>query len=127
MEYIKVRIKVINPNENMIKNGMDKILILINKNEIEDYNDFINIINEYFKKYGKIETARLIARKHLEAMSRTFREFEPHTIWECYSPEYMRPSDREDVPLVRPDFVGWSGLGPIAFLSDPELWPDFRN
>ena len=48
MEYIKVRIKVINPNENMIKNGMDKILILINKNEIEDYNDFINIINEYF-------------------------------------------------------------------------------
>lgn len=55
MEYIKVRIKVINPNENMIKNGMDKILILINKNEIEDYYDFINIINEYFQKYGKIE------------------------------------------------------------------------
>ena len=87
----------------------------------------VYMVVQGLKKYGKIETARLIARKHLEAMSRTFREFEPHTIWECYSPEYMRPSDREDAPRVRPDFVGWSGLGPIAFLSDPELWPDFRN
>ena len=74
------------------------------------------------KKYGKFDTARLIARKHLEAMCRTYREYEPHTIWECYSPEYMRPSDKESSPCVRPDFVGWGGLGPIGLLGDPELW-----
>ena len=74
------------------------------------------------KKYGKYETARTIARKHLDAMYRTYMEYEPHTIWECYAPESMRPSDREDAPCVRPDFVGWSGLGPIGLLGDLDLW-----
>ena len=79
------------------------------------------------KKYGKLDTARSIARKHLDAMCRTFDEFEPHTIWECYSPEYMRPADREEGVPVRKDFVGWGGLGPIAFLSDKELWDGFSE
>ena len=60
-------------------------------------------------------------------MYRTFDEFEPRTIWECYSPEYMLPADREEGVLVRKDFVGWGGLGPIAFLSDKELWDGFSE
>ena len=52
-------------------------------------------------------------------MSRTYRNFEPHTIWEAYCNEDDRPCG---VPythsLVRPDFVGWSGLGPIAMLIE---------
>lgn len=74
------------------------------------------------KRYGKYAAARTIAKKHLDAMYRTYMEYEPHTIWECYAPEFMRPSDNEIRPCVRPDFVGWSGLGPIAVFGDRELW-----
>ena len=55
MEYRRIRIKIVNPNEKMIREGMDKILILINKQDIEDYFDFINILNEYLKTYGKVD------------------------------------------------------------------------
>ena len=37
---------------------------------------------------------------------------EPATIWECYAPEADAPST-EYGRRVRPDFCGWSALGPI--------------
>ncbi len=55
MEYRRIRIKIVNPNEKIIRNGMEKILILINKQDIEDYSDFINILNEYLRTYGKVD------------------------------------------------------------------------
>jgi hypothetical protein len=44
------------------------------------------------------------------------------TIWECYSPEYSSPATRwDDTFFSRQDFVGWSGLGPIALFIENVL------
>lgn len=41
------------------------------------------------------------------------------TIWECHSPDYDLPGTRWDNTFFsRQDFVGWSGLGPIALLIE---------
>lgn len=51
-----------------------------------------------------------------------------HTLWECYSPEETAPATRWDgVFLSRQDFVGWTGLGPIAMLYENILGLDLRG
>ncbi len=40
-----------------------------------------------------------------------------HTIWECYSPSQDRPST-EHGRTARPDFCGWSALGPISMFIE---------
>jgi hypothetical protein len=75
-----------------------------------------------------------IAENHIGIIDRVLREFKPdeeniafeerygdgyHTIWECYSPDYPEPATRWDNTFYsRQDFVGWSGLGPIAMLIE---------
>ncbi len=67
------------------------------------------------KKYGHYEVAHNSARKILDHMLRTYLEYEPHTIWECYSPETPAPATKKDgKTIARPDFCGWSALGPIS-------------
>lgn len=71
---------------------------------------------------GRGDVAHGIATKYLNGLMRTFDAVEPHTLWECYSPE-------EDLPgpcpfggaRVKPDFVGWTGIGPIAMLIENVL------
>lgn len=72
------------------------------------------------EKYGKFELARSLSERILHHMSRTYREFEPHTIWECYSPTAPEPAlSCDPVPIpVRRDFCGWSALAPIALLIE---------
>lgn len=65
--------------------------------------------------YGYDRLAHNASRAILDHMVRTYREYEPHTIWECYAPEAATPSVTADGrERVRPDFCGWSALGPIA-------------
>ena len=66
--------------------------------------------------YGYFKEAYELALKLLEHMIRTYEEYEPHTIWECYSPEEFKPASRVcgENQCVRPDFCGWSALGPIS-------------
>lgn len=65
--------------------------------------------------YGLYKEAHDAACKLLEHMYRTYTDFEPHTIWECYSPEEFKPALNETYEnYVRPDFCGWSALGPIS-------------
>ncbi|MDR1156918.1 MAG: discoidin domain-containing protein, partial [Oscillospiraceae bacterium] len=42
------------------------------------------------------------------------------TVWECYSPEYLRPAtSKNDSGMARPNFVGWTGcLGIGIVLED---------
>ena len=69
--------------------------------------------------YGDYALAREVSRKVIERMYRTFANFEPHTIWECYSPNEDKPSTDKIGGWSRPDFCGWSALGPISlFLED---------
>ncbi len=69
---------------------------------------------------GEYARARQTALKLVEHLYRTYREFEPHTIWECYSPTAPKPATgKRSGKFVRPDFCGWSALGPISiFLED---------
>lgn len=65
--------------------------------------------------YGYHEKARETAKKVLDHMWKTYLEYEPHTIWECYSPELPRPAvTPKGKDVVRPDFCGWSALGAIS-------------
>lgn len=66
--------------------------------------------------YGLHKEAHETAIKLLEHMLKTYKEFEPHTIWECYCPEEFKPATNEEgkETFVRPDFCGWSALGPIS-------------
>ena len=66
--------------------------------------------------YGLYKEAHDAAYKLFEHMYKTYIEFEPHTIWECYSPEEFKPAvnDYGSNKYVRPDFCGWSALGPIS-------------
>lgn len=49
-------------------------------------------------------------------MFKTYMDYEPHTIWECYNPEKYEPSvtAADENEVVRKDFCGWSALGPIT-------------
>ena len=67
---------------------------------------------------GCYALAREAAIKYLDGMCRVYREFDPHTIWECYAPEGFLPCYRKSGSLVRKDFVGWSGIGPITMLIE---------
>ena len=69
--------------------------------------------------YGYTGEATRLARNMVEHMYRTWVEFEPHTIWEAYSPSERKPStDTGGVDFVHPDYVGWSGVGPISLLIE---------
>lgn len=64
--------------------------------------------------YGAHDFAREATSRHLDAMCALMDT--TGTIWENYRPDEMAPA----IP-ARPDFVGWSGLGPIALLIESIL------
>ena len=71
------------------------------------------------QKYGYTAEAAKPARNMVEHMYRTFVEYEPHTIWEAYSPTERKPAtDTGGVEFVHPDYVGWSGVGPISLFIE---------
>jgi hypothetical protein len=56
--------------------------------------------------------AREIVTNHLNNISLVYQS--TGTVWENYSPEFIKPGK----PWAKPDFVGWSALGPIAQLIE---------
>ena len=70
-------------------------------------------------KYGFHKEARAAAEKLLSHMYLTYKNYEPHTIWECYSPtEYAPALVANRSEISRPDFCGWSALGPISLFIE---------
>ena len=57
------------------------------------------------------DLAHEIALNHLENVVQVFRQ--TNTVWENYAPEQAAPGKP-----AKDDFVGWSGLGPIAVLFE---------
>jgi glycogen debranching enzyme len=73
------------------------------------------------EQYGFYEVANINAKNLLTQMSETYKTFKPATIWECYSPSVNEPSRRirkDHKEIVRPDFCGWSALGPISMFIE---------
>ncbi|MCK4329368.1 hypothetical protein KAX02_05950, partial [candidate division WOR-3 bacterium] len=68
------------------------------------------------QRCGYEDLAKLSSENHIENMSQVYIEHIPHTIWENYAPDYVRPGSQS-----RGDFVGWSGCGPIALLIENVL------
>ena len=70
------------------------------------------------EQYGEYAHAAQLALKLLRFMARTWKEYEPHTIWECYSPTEAKPALNKQAKVVRKDFCGWSALAPISLLIE---------
>lgn len=74
--------------------------------------------------YGYLDLAYENSYRLLTQMSETYRNYEPHTVWECYAPSAPLPSIKVaggDKGHVRPDFCGWSALGPISLFIENVL------
>jgi hypothetical protein len=50
-------------------------------------------------------------------MLNTYQQYSPATIWECYNPRQAEPAWHGS-GIVRPDFCGWSALGPISLFIE---------
>ena len=71
-------------------------------------------------RFGEFALARDLAKKIVFDMYETYRQVEPHTVWECYSPTEPKPATyAKSKGWVRDNFCGWSALGPISlFIED---------
>ncbi|MBE6365843.1 MAG: hypothetical protein E7053_08890 [Lentisphaerae bacterium] len=82
------------------------------------------------QKYGYHALAREIAVRHVDMMSKVYHDPAYPSVWECYSPEYIKPATKDKNPaenglLVRDRFVGWSALGPVAMFIENIIGLDF--
>ena len=68
---------------------------------------------------ARAETARRIATNHLSVLRDVYRE--SGTFWENYAPDRSAPGQ-----IARPEFVGWTGCGPIAMLIETIIGIDVR-
>lgn len=69
------------------------------------------------ERYGLYDLADSLAARVVRQQLAAYRDVEPHTIWECYNPEADLPST-EHGRRVRPNFCGWSALGPISLFIE---------
>lgn len=69
------------------------------------------------ERYGYYDLADDLAERVVRQQLRTYQNYAPHTIWECYSPSVDTPST-EHGRRARPDFCGWSALGPISMFIE---------
>jgi len=69
------------------------------------------VIIKGLEKYGYEDFAAESAERYLSEMYKVYRN--TGTVWENYSAEFSEPG----VP-AKPDFVGWTGIGPIALLIE---------
>jgi glycogen debranching enzyme len=71
------------------------------------------------EKYDYQSLAAHLAEQVVFHQLKTYQQYTPHTIWEAYAPTVYQPAtDKSEKKIVRPDFCGWSALGPIALLIE---------
>ncbi len=76
---------------------------------------------------GRGEMAHAIAVKYLDGLAKTYSQFSPHTLWESYCSEKFTPGMTPYTQKsVKPDFVGWTGIGPIAMLIENIIGVDLN-
>ena len=76
--------------------------------------------------YERWDILRELAVRHVEALSEVERNFSPRSLWEVYSPDQPRPATCKVGEISRDNFVGWTGLGPIAMLIEHILGLDLN-
>lgn len=78
----------------------------------------VYMIVRALNQVGEFEFAAELSEKMLERMAHTWKNTEPHTIWECYSPSQDAPSTKSNGQFCRTNFCGWSALTPISMLIE---------
>ena len=63
------------------------------------------------ENYGYDSLAHEIAMNHLNSVTEVYRQ--TGTIWETYAPDSISEGNQS-----KPEFVGWSGIAPIAYLIE---------
>ena len=63
------------------------------------------------ENFGFFDFSYLASVKYLRGMGKVYNQ--TGTVWENYNPDSYNKSER-----AKPDFVGWTGLGPIAILIE---------
>jgi len=90
------------------------------------------MLTKALKRHGRPDLARTLAIAHLEAMTKVFQSADYSGIWEAYAPDSFLPATKKpwidldgkspfvlgEETIVKANFVGWSGLGPIAMLIE---------
>ena len=71
-----------------------------------------------------LAAAHRLARRQVEAVAKVYAD--TGTIWESYDPERVAPGKLYGQP-VRRDFVGFSGVTPIAMLVRDVLGLEIKN
>ncbi|MGV9206208.1 MAG: MGH1-like glycoside hydrolase domain-containing protein, partial [Promethearchaeia archaeon] len=71
------------------------------------------------EKYGYFNLAHRSVINLLTHMIKTYKTYEPHTIWEVYSPTEAKPATyKKNKEVFRPEFCGWSALAPISLFIE---------
>lgn len=83
------------------------------------------MIAKALHRYGRYDVAHKLATAHIDAMAEILAGSTNPGVWECYAPEGLRPGTNGFDRLARPNFVGWSGLGPVAMLIEDVFGLDF--
>lgn len=73
------------------------------------------------QKYNYLDEAAQNAYSIVSHMDKTYQQYSPHTIWECYNPTKPIPAINEYGTRCRADFCGWSALGAISLLIENVL------
>jgi len=71
----------------------------------------VTMVIQGLEKYGYSDLARGIALNHLQLVAHVYER--TGTIWENYAPDHPQQGNE-----AKPDFVGWSGIGPIAYFLE---------
>ena len=71
------------------------------------------------ERFHYYSTADLLAERLLTMMVRTYKQFDPHSIWECYLPTEAKPAtQKRNIGFGKDEFCGWSALGPISLFIE---------
>ena len=71
----------------------------------------VTMVIRGLERYGYSDLAREIALNHLELVAHVYEK--TGTIWENYAPDHPQHGNE-----AKADFVGWGGIGPIAYFFE---------
>lgn len=89
--FIRLKIYVVNGNSELVMKGMQKLIIVFNKQEITDYSQFTEKLNEIYQDYGIID--KITDKEGFKIME--FNNLHINNIW-----NYLKDNDIIHVSLI---------------------------
>ncbi len=89
---------------------------------------FLALANEAARNYLRLMSE--VYKKDLDPAMVNYLDRIPgslHTLWECYAPRSDFPCSPGNGSFARANFVGWTGVGPVALLIENILGLNFNG